>query len=238
MRTVRLSLVGTVILVLPVGLGGAVLAQADYSTTGAWVTQEEEQHCWSGDPTGYVEQPNGDYQVRGITAGCDFTFSDPRVSGAWTWELNEDCFADGGCVNWGPMYVAGPDAAWSGWYTGMEKPDTDTRIRVVLTGMGAYEGLTHIQQWSGPFYGPIDRYGVIYDGQPPVGEASTDHIRAVVAKQDAVAGYLVVPEVRLVAATDFSPDAFTDLGEVKGHKAAVDIPAGTPITPELLEPAD
>ena len=238
MRRLRLALVGTVMLALLAGLGGAVLAQADHSTAGVWVTQEDEQGCWNGDPTGFVEQPNGDYQVRGITAGCDFTFSDPRVSGAWTWELNEDCFADGGCVNWGPMHVAGPDGAWTGWYTGLEKPDTDTRLRVVLTGTGAYEGLAHIQQWSGPFYGPFDRYGVIYDGQPPVGEASTGHVAAVVAKRDAVAGYKVLPELRLVATTEASRDAFTDLGEVRGRLAAVDIPAGTPITPAMLEPAE
>ena len=238
MRTLRLSLVGTVIVALLVGLGGAVLAQADYSTAGVWVTQEEERDCWNGAPTDYVEQPNGDFQVYGIPVGCDFIFSDPRVSGAWTWELNEDCFADGGCVNWGAMHVAGPDGTWSGWYTGMEKPDSDNRFHVVLTGTGAYEGLTHIQLWSGPFYGPYDRYGVIYDGRPPVGEASTDHIKAVVAERDAVAGYTVYPELRLVSATEFSPAVFTDLLEVKGRKAAVDIPAGTPITPDLLEPAE
>ena len=37
MRTLRLSLVGTVIVALLVGLGGAVLAQADYPTAGVWV---------------------------------------------------------------------------------------------------------------------------------------------------------------------------------------------------------
>jgi hypothetical protein len=220
------------------GLGSAVLAQAEHSTAGVWVTQEEERDCWNGSPTGYVEQPNGDPQVRGIPVGCDFTFSDPRVSGAWTWELNEDCFGDGGCVNWGPMHVAGPEGAWSGWYTGMEKPDSDNRFHIVLTGTDAYEGLTHIQLWSGPFFGPYDRYGVVYEGVPPVGEASTDHIKAVVARLDAVAGEPVRSELRLVSATEFSPDVFTELGEVAGRKAAVDIPAGTPITPELLEPAE
>lgn len=238
MRTLRLSVAATATLTLLVGLGGAVLAQADHSTAGVWVTQEEEQDCWNGDPADSAEQPNGDYQVHGIPVGCDFTFSDPRVSGAWTWELNEDCFADGGCINWGPMHVAGPDGAWSGWYTGMEKPDGDNRFHIVLTGTGAYEGLTHIQLWSGPFYGPYDRYGVIYEGEPPVGEASPDHVKAVVAKHDAVAGYVVVPELRLVSATEFGPDVFTDLLEIRGRKAAVDIPAGTPITPELLEPAE
>ena len=56
--------------------------------------------------------------------------------------------------------------------------------------------------------------------------------------QDAVAGYLVVPTVLAVSAAEVSPDTFTDLKEVRERKAAVDIPAGTPITPDLLDPAE
>lgn len=37
--------------------------------------------------------------------------------------------------------------------------------------------------------------------------------------------------------TEVSPDVLTDLAQLKGRKAAVDIPAGTPITPDLLEPS-
>jgi hypothetical protein len=240
MRTPRLSLAVVTMLGLIGAMGGAVMAQADHSTVGVWVAQQEEQGCWSRpiSVTEYDEQPNGDFQVRRILVGCDFAFSDPRVSGAWTWELNEDCFADGGCVNWGPMHVAGQDGSWSGWYTGTEDPDSQTRFHVVLAGKGAYDGLTHIQEWSGPFYGPYDRYGVIYDGQPPAGEADTDHIRAVVASQDARAGYVVLPELRLVPATGSGPAVFTDLHQAKGRTAAVDIPAGTPLTPDVLEPAE
>jgi hypothetical protein len=58
----------------------------------------------------------------------------------------------------------------------------------------------------------------------------------VAAKQDAVAGYVVVPTLPVLSAAEVGPDVLTDLAQVKGLKAAVDIPAGTPITPDLLEP--
>jgi hypothetical protein len=79
---------------------------------------------------------------------------------------------------------------------------------------------------------------VIFKGHPPTVEIITEPIRVVTARQDAVAGYIVVPVLRYVSAAEVSPDVFTDLAEIKGRKAAVDIPAGTPITPELLEPAE
>ena len=49
MRTLRLSLVGTVVLTLVVGLGGAVLAQMDADADAVYVTpvsDEESERCW------------------------------------------------------------------------------------------------------------------------------------------------------------------------------------------------
>jgi hypothetical protein len=167
MRTLRLSLFGMLTLALLGGLGGVVLAQQDYSRSGVWVTVVEEQDCWNGDPTEYIEQPSGDYQVRGIPVGCELTFSDTRLSGTMTMDLNEDCFAEGGCVNWGSMDIAGSDGTWSGWYNGSEQPDTTTIFYRVLVGAGGYEGLTLVGHSSGPFGGPYDEVGVIYEGDPP-----------------------------------------------------------------------
>jgi len=167
MRTLRLSLAGMVILALLGGPGGAAAGQGDYSRSGVWMTITGEQECWNGPWTAYDVQESGDFQVRGIPVGCDFTSSDPRLSGTWTWELNEDCFAGGGCVNWGTVEAEGPDGTWSGWATGSERPESETRAYVVLVGAGAYEGLTHIEHWAGPFAGPFERYGVTYEGEPP-----------------------------------------------------------------------
>jgi hypothetical protein len=83
---------------------------------------------------------------------------------------------------------------------------------------------------------PVGIHGVIFKGQPPAVEVITDPITVVAAKQDAVAGYMVVPTLLVLSAAEVGPDVLTDLAQVKGRKAAVDIPAGTPITPDLLEP--
>jgi hypothetical protein len=64
-----------------------------------------------------------------------------------------------------------------------------------------------------------------------------DPVEVVVAGRDSVAGYVLVPSLRYVSAAEAGPDAYTDLLEVKGRKATVDIAEGTPITPDLLEPA-
>ena len=168
MRTLRLSMTGMLFVALLVGLSGTALAQEDYSQSGVWSTTTDEQGCWNGAPTEYTEQESGDYQVRGIPVGCDLTDSDPRLSGAWTWDPNEDCFADGGCVNWGTVEGVGPDGTWSGWYTGSERPDTEAHMYRVLVGAGAYEGLTRIEHSVGPFAGPFETHGVTYEGDPPL----------------------------------------------------------------------
>jgi hypothetical protein len=167
MRTLRLSLAGTVVPALLAGLGVAVLAQADsaYSTGGTWMSLVEEQ-CRTTTAYNRVNQPNGDYQVRDLGVTCAAPGDDPRLGEYMTYELNEDCFADGGCINWGPISQEGPDGSWSGWFAGTEDPDADTYITIVMTGAGGYEGLTHIRHATGPF-DALDHAGVIYEGDPP-----------------------------------------------------------------------
>jgi hypothetical protein len=54
MRALRLSLVGAVTLALLSGLGGTVFSQSDdFSRSGVWATQVDEQDCWNGAPTDY-----------------------------------------------------------------------------------------------------------------------------------------------------------------------------------------
>jgi len=63
-----------------------------------------------------------------------------------------------------------------------------------------------------------------------------DAMEVVVARRDALAGYVVAPILRYVSAAD-AAGAFIDLLDVKGLKATVDIAEGAPITPDLLEPS-
>ena len=131
MRTLRLWLAGTVMPVLLVGLGSAALAQAEleYSTGGTWMALVQER-CGSTTSVSRVDQPNGDYQVRGMGATCAATGDDPRFGSPMKFVLNEDCFADGGCINWGTIEQPGADGAWSGWFAGTEDPDANTHITI------------------------------------------------------------------------------------------------------------
>ena len=168
MRTLRLSLAGTIMLVLLGGLGVAALAQAEpgYSTDGTWMSLTQEQ-CVPTTLLDRTNQANGDYQVRGLGVTCAAPGEDERFGSPMKIVLNEDCFADGGCVNWGTIAQPGADGAWSGWFAGTEDPDASTYLTIVMTGSGDYEGLTHIRHATGPFHGPLDHAGVVFEGAPP-----------------------------------------------------------------------
>ena len=171
MRTVRLSLVGALLVTVFVGLSGMAVAQEDHSRAGVFVTRTSEDHCSVGDFTDYIEQPSGAFQLRGMLNRCSVTYSDPRLDGLETIGFNEDCFADGGCINWGAIEHEGKEGiTWSGWYTGTEDPDANTNISIVMAGAGAYEGLTYVGHASGLFGEPLDHHGVIYEGDPPPAE--------------------------------------------------------------------
>ena len=81
-------------------------------------------------------------------------------------------------------------------------------------------------------------------GRKAVMENSTwtlvpDGIVAVVAARDIPAGetvYANASTLHVLPATEVGPGAFTDRREVSGHIATVDIPAGQPLTPDLMEP--
>ena len=104
MRTMRLSLIGTVILSLIGGLNGAVMAQSEPEVaTGpehAWVTLVSEDCDFAGqDSSG---EGDGFTWYHGGTYTCDLVFSDPRVSGTLTGVYSDNCFGAAGlpCVFW------------------------------------------------------------------------------------------------------------------------------------------
>jgi hypothetical protein len=134
--------------------------------------------------------------------------------------------------------IAGPEGTtWTGWVHEIDDADTDgvddTSWHIVLTGTGPHEGLTAILFSLGVWEQFPNEYGVIYRGDPPV--VISDPIKVVVASQDGRAGSFVIPTMRAVSASEVSPDVLTDFGQLKGRRAVVDIPAGTPITSDMLE---
>jgi len=175
MRTLRLFLVGTVILTLLGGLGGAVLAQ-DEEDAPAWVkllTRGDlriEGMAGSALPgVGFRES------IRDLQGAWDNTYSDARLDGTQHLVHNEDCAADGICVAWGTVDIEGPDGTttWTGWYHEIDDDDTDgvddASWHFVLTGTGPNEGLTAILFSLGVWEQFPNEYGVIYRGDPPPG---------------------------------------------------------------------
>jgi hypothetical protein len=110
---------------------------------------------------------NRGQEHRNLVFTCEVVFSDPRLTGVQTTWLNERCFPGGGCVNWGTMGIVGADGSWSGWFQGIEDPAKHTDLHIVLTGSGAYEGLTNIRHASGGFWNALTQTGVIYNTDPP-----------------------------------------------------------------------
>jgi hypothetical protein len=245
MRTLRLSLAATIIVVLLGGLGGAVMAQMDADADAVYVTPVSGETVsmdigWVSRTAGLWTE--GLYSSRGGQLKGISEWSDPRVSGPWTSTFNVDVdISTGHGVMWGTDRIENEGGTWEGPCRGIEyqPPEGDFfTVNCWLTGDGDYAGYTFFTQIDAYQHGGPTRvdHGVIFKGQPPAPEVMTDPIKVVVASQDVRAGSSLVPTYRVVSATEVSPDVLTDFAQLKGRKAAVDIPAGTPITPDLLEP--
>jgi hypothetical protein len=183
MRTLRLSLVGTVILMLLGGLGGVALAQDDpmapAKVTGTWAGEggEFEFTPMDGYSLGRAWAPEGSTTV---------SASDPRVSGTATTEWWNACYLVGpddppyypsGCIYWGTQRLDGPDGSWEGSYRGVDDESLGQAFHLLLMeGTGAYEGLSFVAHVQDPFTGePVTMTGLIYEGplppwEPPLAE--------------------------------------------------------------------
>ncbi len=243
MRTLRLSVMGMVIVMLLGGLASASTMAQDDEDVPVWVTLlTRENGRVEGSPRVYEPGARLAKKIRDLPLAVDNTYSDARLDGTQHMLYSEDCFESGICVGWGTMDIVGSEGTtWTGWWHEIDDDETDgednTSFHIVLAGTGPYEGLTAILFSLGVWEQfPDAEYGVIYRGDPP--GVISDPIGVVVAKEDARPGFWVIPTVRVLSATEVGPDVITDLAEVKGRKAAVDIPAGTPITPDMLEPAE
>ena len=173
MRTLRLSLVGTVMLALFGGLGGVAAGQ-DLEDAPVWV-----KLLTRGDlrieGMAVISQPGVGFtqSIRDLPGAWDSTYSDARLDGTQHLIHNEDCSADGICVAWGAVDIEGPEGTttWTGWYHEIDDDDTDgvddASWHFVLTGTGPNEGLTAILFSLGVWEQFPNEYGVIYRSDPP-----------------------------------------------------------------------
>lgn len=169
MRTLRLSLVGVVILVLLGGLSGAVVGQSQepsdpMAPAAVTVTQSE------GGPVGSPSMDVDDAGVthyRDIEAAMEWVASDPRLSGAVTYHGAWDDFG-GYSIETNTYEVVNDGGRWFGPATAVTANGVWVET-MVLDGEGGYEGLTAYVLHTIP----NQMNAIIYPGEPiPMPERS------------------------------------------------------------------
>jgi hypothetical protein len=165
MRTLRLSLVGTVILVLLGGAGSLVAAQG--APGGVYVTGTSE--C--AEVPGRTVQEDDAVELHLFQTECTLTSSDPRLSGPGVVDTQQFCLKeDAGhvCTAWGTTEFTGPDGTWVGTYGWVQDP---SRAKLpawgVTEGTGAYEGWTYVYHVPDLMAPSSPEYGILYQGPPP-----------------------------------------------------------------------
>ena len=177
MRTLRVSLAGTVIMALLGGLGGAVMAQdeVEMPVTATYVTGEVTDYrpIQSGtyEPgAGYDTLTDDQYELQ-------IAWSDPRLPTIKHGRENAIVYHEGD-DQWsealaGSIRLEGPDGAWVGTTHGMSDfhPDQGRQMTkvMVLEGEDAYEGLNAvIVATIDEAVSPMPSYeGFIFEGEAP-----------------------------------------------------------------------
>ena len=167
MRTVRLSLVATVMLMSLGGLGSVVVAQSD-DEGYAYVTGTQ---TYIEDVTEPTEVQAGDVvQIRGANATYAIEMSDPRVTGTMTTlGMALDVHPGDHYALAGPVRISNADGAWTGTETGAYDPTMGWQFVGWLDGMAAYEGLTLFVHGASPELGDgiWELEGVIFPNDAP-----------------------------------------------------------------------
>jgi len=177
MRTLRLSLVGTVILALLAGLSGAVLAQDEEATLDPH--RPSSFTLTAGDPLSeseFVWSPGPDHSGEFLANELVFPVesSDPRISGTWTevydlrgWEAPDDSGLPlSPTVSSGAVRIDNEDGAWVGTWDGFGSTVSNQEW-IQLQGEGAYEGLTAVIHQTLDFATDVETFeGVIVPGVP------------------------------------------------------------------------
>jgi hypothetical protein len=242
MRTLRLSLVGTVILVLLGGLGGASLAQMDEDADAVYVTVTAEPREADA---GSVVRGDPLYRSRDGVNVYDLEASDPRLTGTFSafWNVDVDIDTQHG-VMWGTTRIENDGGTWEGPFTGMEYEAADGGLFAtsgVMVGGDEYAGYAFYYQLDARQHsGVVDRWhGVVYKGQPP-------ELKVAVPTRNVVIGAGMIEQgtsiglemltVWTVPIDETNEMALTDPALVCGRTAAIDILPNQPIAPNMLVP--
>ncbi len=170
MRTLRLSLVGTAILMLLGGLAGAAVAQeeepVDLMAPAAVTIETGNPRPVSG-PSTEVDDA-GVIHYRGVEFAMDWVASDPRLSGAVTYHGAWDEFG-GYSIETNTYEVVNEGGRWFGPATAITVNDVWVET-IVLDGEGGYEGLTAYVLGT---LLPDETNAIIFPGEPiPMPERS------------------------------------------------------------------
>jgi hypothetical protein len=169
MRTLRLSIVGTVILMLLGGLPAAVLAQADEAETGSVTVVTGTDPCHMTTPGETTMGEDGVERYRGHISLCEPDTSDPRANAPYEMVWETDCYPDGRCMMWGTTETIDPGLdGWRGRFMGWVEASGATFGVGFREGYGAYEGLTGVSGFSGgDLSGANAVNSLAYEGEPP-----------------------------------------------------------------------
>ncbi len=170
MRTLRLSLAGTVMLVLLGGLSGAVVAQ-DETRTLAQADGVTGTLVWSGGHGAEtVSLVDGVQRTQDLGWQFRALASDPRVAGTFTM-LGETRYEFPGPIVLakGPVELVNADGRWFGEWQGGYERSMGSEMLGFLRGEGAYDGLTYLLHAEHDLYNTdfVDTQGVIYAGDIP-----------------------------------------------------------------------
>ena len=176
MRTLRMSLAGTVILALLGGLSGVALAQNDEDAgpvthfTGTQLDAVDDVT----DEEWWVED-NDLLRSRGTRVTETIEWSDPRLpselQGVMNFVQYPHTEVPRGTAVSGTTLLEGPEGYWTGEFTLFCDADSECNGMNTLTGHGAYEGLFAVMRAfddiEGPEWGDWVYEGLIFEGEMP-----------------------------------------------------------------------
>ena len=96
----------------------------------------------------------------------DVELSDPRLAGTWLTIINEDHYATASGVWTTARRIDNSEGSWLGHFVGYRDAHSGWHHQGILTGTGAYEGLTAIV-FMEDMGGTYDVHGMIFPGELP-----------------------------------------------------------------------